>query len=175
MVITAFRIMVLGSTRPDLRLVFPPSPIADGVLVAASGRGPGIRRRSCLPCGCGGSPVGRGESDRAERRCLGHQAPTSHDHRPPGGPAGLVRRQGRAHDQVAGRRLLAPGSAGAPPTPPPFWPWLVWRWGGPGRVPESTGRGPRDLRPDRSPAAPRRAEPEHSRWETDGGRIRQLA
>jgi hypothetical protein len=99
-----------GATRPDLRLVFPPSPIADGILVAASGRGPGIRRRSCPPCGCGGSRVGRGESDRAERRCLGHQAPTSHDHRPPGGPAGLVRRLGRAHDQVAGRRLLAPGS-----------------------------------------------------------------
>jgi len=33
-------------------------------------------------------------------------------------------------------------------------PGLSGDGGGPGRVPESTGRGPRDLRPDRSPAGP---------------------
>jgi hypothetical protein len=32
------------TTKPDSRLVFPPSPTAQGVV---DGRGPGIRRRSC--------------------------------------------------------------------------------------------------------------------------------
>jgi hypothetical protein len=87
----------------------------------------------------------------------------------------LDRRLRVAH-KVARRRLLAPGSDRDQPDTATVLADFSGDGGGPGRVPESTGRGPRDLRPDRSPAGPaRRAEPEQlSRWETDGGRIRQL-
>jgi hypothetical protein len=36
-------------TKPDSRLVFPPSPQPRAWWMAAGGRGPGIRRWSCPP------------------------------------------------------------------------------------------------------------------------------
>jgi hypothetical protein len=171
------------SRRSDSRLVFPPSPTAQGVVDGSwwpRTRDPAAELPGLIAAVT--EPVGRGESDRAERRRLGRQAPANHDRRPAGGPPGLVRRRG-AHDQGDRLRFLAAGPADDP----------TRHRNDPGLgLPGDRGGGrlrPRTYGPDHSASctpvtlwsvpppvgqSQREQREQVGRWETDGGRVQEL-
>ena len=114
-----------GSTRPGLRVVFPPSPTADGVLVAAR-----FSRGSRDPAA--ELPAVVAVADRlgvVSRIALNADAWDARPQRVMIIGHRVVRLDWfdawDAHTiRLLGGGSSPPGSAGDPPTP--FWPWLVW-------------------------------------------------